>query len=424
MKKSKSKTYKDMPSITKLENDLKNLKFPLKLFASKQYKEFSSIEDNLHNLVNNIDKYNERFSDFGWIAYDSINMKFVESTNKIFDNQGFTSAENEIINYYKSDEVKQIIQLLKFKSDEFLKRCNLIERAYNDHLNEKYYSSVPLFLIISDGIINDYTKRKGFFSAESTNECWDCLVGSDNGLQKLKDMYFVSRKKTNSDPITMPFRNGILHGRDINYDNIHVSSKCIVLLLAIGDWVENKKTEENRKEKFEKDSISKPLVEILRDYQNNLATREIITEWKSKQIVIDKDIPRDGIMNDYDGFEYIEKFIKLFEYWKSKNYGGLSNVLVNVFKYEKNERLHPKHCKELFNDLILINYEILEIEDRAICLKRILVEVEWEKFSRTYKEKLEFGVLYKSLNTKPALPGDNNGEWKLMPWNINGLYKI
>lgn len=35
-----------------------------------------------------------------------------------------------------------------------------------------------------------------------------------------------------------------LHGRDLNYGNKFVASKCIVMLLAILEWIKNKNTEE------------------------------------------------------------------------------------------------------------------------------------------------------------------------------------
>ena len=41
----------------------------------------------------------------------------------------------------------------------------------------------------------------------------------------------------------MPYRNGILHGRDLNYGNKFVAGKCIVMLLAISEWIKNKKKE-------------------------------------------------------------------------------------------------------------------------------------------------------------------------------------
>ncbi|MDB8805918.1 hypothetical protein [Romboutsia sp. 1001216sp1] len=42
----------------------------------------------------------------------------------------------------------------------------------------------------------------------------------------------------------------MLHSIDLNYNNIFVFSKCIVLLFAIHDWMSNKKSEDSRRERF------------------------------------------------------------------------------------------------------------------------------------------------------------------------------
>ncbi|MBU3169894.1 hypothetical protein [Clostridium estertheticum] len=57
--------------------------------------------------------------------------------------------------------------------------------------------------MIVDGAVNDYTKRKGFFAEATDVNSWDCLVGCNDGLKKLKDIYYKSRKKTNIEMIDL-----------------------------------------------------------------------------------------------------------------------------------------------------------------------------------------------------------------------------
>lgn len=45
----------------------------------------------------------------------------------------------------------------------------------------------------------------------------------------------------------MPYRNGILHGRDLNYANEYVSCKLLALMFAVADWMKMKNSEEQRK---------------------------------------------------------------------------------------------------------------------------------------------------------------------------------
>ena len=102
--------------------------------------------------------------------------------------------------------------------------------------------------------MNDYTKSKGFFAEGTDVTAWDCLVGCSDGLTKMKGIFNKGRNKTNHEEIRVPYRNGILHGRDLNYGNEYVSCKCVALMFALADWMSMKDSEERRKAKFEKEN--------------------------------------------------------------------------------------------------------------------------------------------------------------------------
>ncbi|MDB2060192.1 hypothetical protein PMZ62_05365 [Clostridium perfringens] len=67
---------------------------------------------------------------------------------------------------------------------------------------------------------------------------------------------------------------------------------------------------------------------------------------------------------------------------------------------------------------------MIEVEERAISLRRVVVEVRLESNNKTFIEDLEFGVVYQGEGDKSLLPNEKNGEWVIMPWNVQGLYKI
>lgn len=59
-----------------------------------------------------IDKFNSRFSDSSWCAYDSMSMDLIKICNVEFEKNGLESTERILIDYYKSD-VKEITHLDK-----------------------------------------------------------------------------------------------------------------------------------------------------------------------------------------------------------------------------------------------------------------------------------------------------------------------
>lgn len=215
--------------------------------------------------------------------------------------------------------------------------------------NEKYRTDIRRLSIIkvsiADGVINDFTKNKGFFTEGLNLDCWDCLVESDKGLKKIKDIYNLPRKKTNEEEITMPYRNGILHGRELNYGNKFVAGKCIVMLLAISEWIKNKNTENKRREKYTSEVNPPKLTESLKKLQETENTRKIINDWKSKDIVVGKDIPITGKKEDYTQYDFIYKLVETIEIWKSKNYGELAKRFEIMFNYENRTGYKPKRCE-------------------------------------------------------------------------------
>ena len=79
---------------------------------------------------------------------------------------------------------------------------------------------------------------------------------------------------------------------------------------------------------------------------------------------------------------------------------------------------------KLRHRITCLNFEIVEVEDRAIALKRVLVNVEWQMNDKIHNEPLEFGLNYQNETGGPAVPPDDEGAWVIIPWKIQGLYKF
>lgn len=417
------KILEQLPSYKILYDDIKAIK--LLLFTGKKdvKEQFNEIESNLAKLIRNAEKFNEYFSDDGWVLYDSISTTLIEKAVQEYENSDFETAEKVLINYYKID-VGQVLHQVKNGNKELSIRFNNITKAFEDHTAGRYHASVPQFLMIVDGAVNDYTKNQGFFADGTDFDAWDCLVGSNDSLKKLKEIYNKGRKKTNSEPIFLPYRNGILHGRDLNYANEKVSCKCIVLLFAIHDWMKNKKSEDERKEIHEKSLIRPSWREIFNGIKKNEEVKEKLKNWEKKEIIVGKDIAKTGKSEDYSDYPYIQYLIEAFEMWKNKNYGKLAIYFDHLFKYESNKNIRPKKCRQMFQNKEYKGFELVEVEDRAIALKRILINAEWLMNGKIYNEPLEFGLNFQSDTGESAIPPDDGGKWMIIPWKIQGLYKV
>lgn len=412
----------NLHSINKLQDDIKAAKWLSVFLPKKKRQQIKELETSLANMIHLIESFNKYFSDAGWCAYDSMNMPLMENAVKAYEAGGIDAGEQVLIQYYQTD-VKDIMHWLKNKAKPFRERYELIKCAFDDHFAERYHASVPLFLIIIDGAVNDYTKSKGFFAEGTDVSAWDCLVGCGDGLTKIKDIFKKGRNKTNHDEIRLPYRNGILHGRDLNYANKYVSCKCISLMFALADWMNMKDSENTRKQKFEKECNPPPISESLKKIKQNAIDRQEIQKWVKRDIKIGETISATPTIEECKDFPYLLPLISAFNAWSTRNYGSLSVWFKNVFSYESSNKKRAGECRKLFDHKNLISYELEEIEERALALTKIVVLVKWKSNDIVHTEHFEFGCSYQQEDGNVGYPWKNNGAWILIPWKIQGLYK-
>ena len=252
----------------------------------------------------------------------------------------------------------------------------------------------------------------------------DCLIGCSNALTKLKNIFNKSRNKTNHKMIKMPYRNGILHGRDLNYANEYVSCKCLALMFAVADWMRMKDSEEDRKKEYNEATNLPPLRELLIQRRNNKEVQKEIEAWERRNICIGKDIPKSGSVENYKEYPYIIVVIKMLDAWRDNNYGDLSKYLNRLFSKSISDGKRAGECRKLFEDKQLISFELVEIEERACSLSKVVVKVMWKENEKVKGTELTFGCCYKNNENQSevAVPWRNNGEWIMIPWDVQGLY--
>ncbi|WP_234964988.1 hypothetical protein [Acinetobacter johnsonii] len=116
----------------------------------------------------------------------------------------------------------------------------MLELLKLDYQAGRYHACIPLLLALIDGLANDISAHVGFFAGKTDLELFDSITAHETGLPFLKTIMNSSRTTTTTKEISIPYRNGILHGRDLNFANKEVASKCWWVLASLIEWSDEK----------------------------------------------------------------------------------------------------------------------------------------------------------------------------------------
>ena len=425
----------DIPTYSKLQNDidgfsmLGNFMSLFKGFSPKDsslneaLSKFTDLKKETEHFLKLPDKFNDFYSVKGWIAHETINTPIMELAIDWAEKGDIIKGEEILSDYFTSPEINFLLSRFRVLP-EFSKRFDLIKNAYCDTLEKRYNSCIPVILMVIDGITNDISKSKGFFSEQTDLSAWDSIAAHSTGLKSIRDIFNETRKKTNEEEIFLPYRNGILHGRDINYGNKYVAGKYWSTLFALNDWAQALIKQKNNPPVVEKPKTVKENLQLIRQ---TLKENKEHKNWYKK---ITKDIenwkPRvfESTEFNYVNFKDFtpeKEVINILENWRSKNYG---KIATQKYYFGSNEINFGKEAGKIrtdFENLDLIDYKVLSIKDETPAISKILVEINYSNQNKNFNRSIIFRMICKTLDDKTGVNGQQNLKWTFIDSFIYGL---
>lgn len=388
------------------------------MFKNKEEQESFLESIDLEWLEENIqyfdypDKFNEHFLQRGWIAHGFMHAETMKTAVDIADSTGVDEAERYLIDAYGED-LKDMIFLLNYPP-ELKKRQKLIETAYEDFTNEKYHSCILLLFTIIDGFVADtnISNGRGFFNDSTELYAWDSIAAHKTGLIELHKILYRNRGNTNLEEITIPYRNGILHGRDLNFANKDCAVKLWATLFAVKEGVRDKINNGIEPQKRERTSF-KDIVELIK-YNEDL--KKVCDEWTPRKLKKGINFPESGDSEDYYKNSPEKRLVEFFEYWKNKNFGYMVDC-IDYFSGE-DKTLKDKAgilARDFFRGKTLISFRILDIEDDGASSTNIVTELRIKVNDKEIIEEFPFRMIYlKNENGKIGVRNFDEGTWKIV----------
>lgn len=382
----------------------------------------------LEHLSSLPDEFNQYFSKLGWIAHESMNSDLIEKAIEMAETGDIDSAENELAEYFCSDNIEWL--LLHFKGfSEFTIRFELLNSAYEDTKAARYHSCIPLLLMIIDGTVNDIDRNKGFFTESTDLSAWDSIAGHSSGLSTIRDILNQSRNKTTTESIRLPFRNGILHGRDLGYANKLVTAKCWAILIALKDWIkaikDGKKNPPPTKEKKsfieELKSLSKTLEEYSESKKRNQEISKQVEEWTPRKIQIGIDIPTSGGISDFQELTPEREAVSFLHFWKNKNYGSIAKQIHRVSSKELVISKEAGKLREILSDKQLIDFTIKKVDDQSPAISEVTLDINYTLNKVNMSKEIILRFICQGKEGRVGVFGDSESKWEFIDHVLHTL---
>jgi hypothetical protein len=207
------------------------------LFSSEIRRQVAQSQFLLDHLVSTVDDFYERLGERNWIFHDLLSTKKIRT---LLDEAGSAAeAEARFISLYQDrNTLGWWIASLR-KHPNLQARMRQLRQA-RQHYEDGQFDSCTLHLIaVMDGFVNDFEPavRKGLHAREAEDmTAWDSVVGHHLGLTHVMSTFNASKKKRVDDEVFEVFRNGIVHGSVVNFNNVVVATKAWNMLFAVADW--------------------------------------------------------------------------------------------------------------------------------------------------------------------------------------------
>lgn len=396
-----------LPTLKNLRKVAQSLSILSALFGSKEAKkEVAFVKEELARIVDIVGGFYNLLGDRNWIFSDYLNLNRMEAVSRAATAE---EAEAELINYLQEQGVLTTMLQRLNKYPDMRPRLPLLEKAANDFLEHRYYSSVLVVVSMADGFVNDVHKsqRKGLH-ARLPNEMAteDSVATIPVGLPSFQETFnqtVCSRIETEAHEV---MRNGLVHGMLTNYDNAYIAGKAWCMLFAVCDWADDKFRNQKQNEQGIVDSAKYFLgafKDVARIKQENAEAEKYLDEWIPHTICFN-----DPEENDKSAIEDIQSF---FESWKLENYGRLSTYLPNPT--HKSGGQMAGEARMIFSEHPVQNYSIERIERTAPSIA--VVAVSMKGIEGSWRAMIRF-VKFKD---EKSVADWQNGTWKAMRYAVD-----
>lgn len=309
----------------------------------------------------------------------------------------------------------------RFNTSHFNAWRELYERAMERVLAEDFLSAIPLVLSVIDGICTTSTGKHPF-SGGADAPVFDSQTSGPGGLSEGLALLGSTRRKLSLEPISAPFRHGIVHGLNPNYGNPIVAAKVFNLLQATVDYFDRRRDEAQRIAKAAEDQKPVDLRELGQRLRKNEETKRALSEWRARPSVLDTVLASSGAPASLTTGSP-EAFAGLYlSLLVARNFGSLAKSTVDYPK-----RPIAQRAGRLRHDLAEITVtrrEITGVEDVSPAMTHVTTKLGGELNGMSWSGEHKLRMMFADEDYDPLVRGQPGGIWVVMPDFLSNLWLL
>lgn len=345
------------------------------------------------------EEFNHLFKCNGWAINDYLPAECIVNSVNAVSRHDLVGAELILIDGVSAALDMFIMHLQS--APEFQAREKIFSTAKRLYETEEYLAVIPLLLIAMDGTVNDIANL-GLFAQGVDLDVWDSITQHSEALSYIHSEFLTkNRTKTNKEEISLPYRNGILHGRDINFGNKLLAAKCWNLLFILRTWYRDKQDVSYKlKQRAEREN----------SHEKSALFQRYVSSFVKRRYSFNIDFLENSPSNTCYNF---------LQAWKNKQWGKI----VPLMSYSAGKHIgkEAKSIKDIYEKFILDEFSISEIEHNAAYVANVLCRLVVKTEERIEKYTLMIRCVYSDDQCDILPDGHPEGRWYVIQ---NSLSKI
>lgn len=388
---------RDLPSLREIETQITAFRWLGGFLPASRRRQLEELREQHRRIVRLVDSFYGLLGPRNWVYTDDLNMTAIEQVVDCVDPE---TAESRLLEYYGGDG-RVSFQLRRLNRFEAMRpRMDLLERALDDFKAGRYYSTVFVLLSVMDGFVNDLDKnqRQGLH-ARSVEDmvAWNSVVGHHLGLSHAHKSFLKSFRRTDTSEVTELFRNGIMHGTLVNFDNQVVATKAWNRLFAVADWADA------RNRQAEPVEASPSLRESLSSLRRSQKRRMRIQEWQPYEYE-----PNPAIEEPSEVAIVCADFL---ERWRKQQWAYVGSHFMQFGSSRLSVGKRAALAKDLYASLNLVSFRLHKVRHVAAAVAEIDVELMVD--DRLHRTQLRWVRVDDAGETATEW---EDGHWVLAPY--------